>query len=58
MLAGSVLSDVRDRRVRDRVLVLGTGAGFWALFAGLLASLVAERDELFAHWQEDQLAIS
>jgi benzoate membrane transport protein len=30
---------------------LGVGAGFWALIAGLLASLVAEREELFAHWR-------
>jgi benzoate membrane transport protein len=29
---------------------LGLGAGFWALIAGLVASLVAERDELFAYW--------
>ncbi len=29
---------------------LGLGAGFWALIAGLVASLVAERDELFANW--------
>ena len=35
--------------------VLGIGAGFWALIAGLLASLLAEREELFAHWTgEDQ----
>jgi benzoate membrane transport protein len=31
--------------------VLGIGAGFWALLAAVLASLVAERDELFEHWQ-------
>jgi benzoate membrane transport protein len=36
--------------------VFGIGAGFWALIAALLASLVAERDELFAHWQGGQLA--
>jgi benzoate membrane transport protein len=34
--------------------VLGIGAAFWALIAALLASLVAERQELFAHWQSSQ----
>jgi benzoate membrane transport protein len=30
---------------------LGIGSAFWALIAAVLASLVAEREELFAYWE-------
>ena len=32
--------------------VLGITSGFWALPAGIAASLLAERNELFAYWRE------
>jgi benzoate membrane transport protein len=32
--------------------VAGVSSAFWALLAGLVASLVVERDDLLAHWRE------
>jgi benzoate membrane transport protein len=33
---------------------LGIGSGFWALIAALVASLVAEREDLIAQWRGEQ----
>ena len=35
--------------------IAGITAAFWAIIAGLLSSLLAERGELLAHWQEKGL---
>ena len=36
---------------------LGIGSGFWALIAALLASLVAEREDLMAHWRGKRIPL-
>lgn len=36
--------------------ILGITSAFWAVVAGLVASLLAERDQVLAHWREKQLA--
>lgn len=37
--------------------IAGVTSAFWAIIAGLLASLVAESRELLAHWQEKRAVI-
>lgn len=37
--------------------VAGITAAFWAIIAGLLGSLLAERRELLAHWREKRVVI-